>query len=39
MVSWAKAPMSHLLEPVAAIGDPPAYVTDGDGCEERPPDW
>jgi hypothetical protein len=26
------------LEPIAAIGEPPAGVTDGDRCGERPPE-
>jgi hypothetical protein len=26
------------LEPVAAIGEPPARVTDGDRCGQRPPE-
>ena len=38
IVSRARAPAPHELEPVATIGDPPAHDADRDGCEERPPD-
>jgi len=29
---------ARLVEPVAAVGDPPAYEDDGDGREKRPPE-
>ena len=31
-------PSARLVEPVAAVGDPPAYEDDGDGREKRPPE-